>query len=762
MLAGAAAHAAPAPATPAAVTIDIPEQGADAALRRLVELTGFDLLYAPELLRGLKTSAVHGRMNAREALARMLKDTGLEVIDTGPNAAALRRRAPPPVAAPSPAPDPMAVIVTARKASESMFDVPIAITALTEPALQRRGAASVADVLPEAPGVSVYARSGLSRISIRGIATSLGGNANGFYLDDFPFSGLTVPLMPDVRAWDVQRIEVLRGPQGTLFGEGAMGGVVRTLTNPADVDGFAFATQAGWSRTEGGGANQARKAMLNVPLQPGVLAVRLAATDERSAGWLDASDGASKGLNPGAVRTGRLRLQFQPVRALSLNASYGRYRSGLPFRDAVTDGGTAGASLDFGTTPVYTLKGIGGNYDLAGWSVFYSYADSRVALHQAGSYSGDQFDDRIAIGTTTHELRLASAAGAPLQWTLGWYRRRSDRHSDTRFQAAASDRDSATASRALAAFGELSYPLPTLPMTLSLGLRHFRDRLTGRDIIGGIALPARAALFVSNNPRLAISYRPAAGQQWYASASKGYRSGQLQVAGLAALAAQHNIILPAEIKPDTIWTYEAGGKWRLPAVRLGIELAVYHSDWNDVAVRIPLGASGFNGLINSKGTRTNGIDLSVTYAATPALSATLAGGLVDARYAARVPGTGIGRGSRVDDVPRLTLSAGAEYRFALRDGWRALARAGLQHAGPHPVSANPGDADGDPVNNLRARFAFSKGNWTVALYGENLLNERGAAGYRTGARLNDTTLEWSAPRLTPRTAGIELLYAGGR
>ena len=129
------------------------------------------------------------------------------------------------------------IIVTARKREERAVDVPIALTAVSGEALELRGADNLADFLQEAPGVGVYDQgSGSQKITIRGISTSLGANENGYYLDDLPFTGVTVPIAPDVRAWDLDRVEILRGPQGTLFGEGSMGGTVRILTKGADLD----------------------------------------------------------------------------------------------------------------------------------------------------------------------------------------------------------------------------------------------------------------------------------------------------------------------------------------------------------------------------------------------------------------------------------------------------------------------------------------------------------------------------------------------
>ena len=151
------------------------------------------------------------------------------------------------------------------------------------------------------------------------------------------------------------------------------------------------------------------------------------------------------------------------------------------------------------------------------------------------------------------------------------------------------------------------------------------------------------------------------------------------------MAAANNVTLPSVIKPDTIWSYERGAKLNLLDRRVAMEYAVYHSDWRDVAVRIPFGTSGCNGLINSNCTHTNGIEATLSYAPTTGLRATQGGSVVDARYAGTVAGTGIRSGSPVDDVPRATWRASGEYDFALGGGWSGRAGAGIQHASARRV-----------------------------------------------------------------------------
>ncbi|MGN6224210.1 TonB-dependent receptor plug domain-containing protein, partial [Pseudoxanthomonas sp.] len=117
-----------------------------------------------------------------------------------------------------------AVTVTARKRDERQIDVPIAMTAVTGEQIDAMGISKVAEIIAMTPGAgSVDNGGGFTQVQIRGVSSSLGGNDNGYYLDDIPFTGVTVPWYPEVRSWDIDRVEILKGPQGTLFGEGSMG-----------------------------------------------------------------------------------------------------------------------------------------------------------------------------------------------------------------------------------------------------------------------------------------------------------------------------------------------------------------------------------------------------------------------------------------------------------------------------------------------------------------------------------------------------------
>jgi iron complex outermembrane recepter protein len=447
-------------------------------------------------------------MTPRAALAAMLEGTGVQIIDTGAGAATLRPSKAAPADAESGAAEIQNVTVTARKTTERMLDVPIAITAITGDDLRRRGASSVNDVLQDAPGVSTVDNGGFSSIAIRCISTSLGANENGYYLDDLPFTGVTVPISPDVRAWDLDRIEILRGPQGTLFGEGSMGGTVRILTNNARLGEFSFAGQAGGSHTQGGGGtNSSDKLMVNVPLGD-TLAVRIGATHEDFAGWIDDPAMGRSNVNPSQIDTQRVRVRFDPTDRLTVNGTYWNYDANLGPGTNATDDGTAPQSVSTLAAEKYTVSGLSATYDFDDFSLFYGYAKNTFNLPENGALDGGTFDSGIDIGVGSHELRASASGNGPLKWTAGLYHREANRSDTFLFPLFGLNNTSNTESSADAVFGEVSYMLSAVPIELTAGARRFRDHLRSQDFNSGISTPLASFTFNSTDPHVSVSWRP--------------------------------------------------------------------------------------------------------------------------------------------------------------------------------------------------------------------------------------------------------------
>jgi outer membrane receptor protein involved in Fe transport len=185
------------------------------------------------------------------------------------------------------------VVVTAQKRVSTVQDTPISIAATSGADLQARGITSFANLAQATPGVSLKSEGpSQTEIEMRGMTSSGGNSATvGFYLDDIPLTGPASAqnghVVIDPSLYDLSRIEVLRGPQGTLFGSGSMGGTVRLITNQPDLKEFHASAQSIVSGTDGGGLNHNDDFMVNFPLINDQLALRLVGTENYTSGWIN-------------------------------------------------------------------------------------------------------------------------------------------------------------------------------------------------------------------------------------------------------------------------------------------------------------------------------------------------------------------------------------------------------------------------------------------------------------------------------------------
>jgi iron complex outermembrane receptor protein len=185
------------------------------------------------------------------------------------------------------------VLVTAEKRVSTVQDTPVSIIAMSGDSLQERGTPSLAALAQGTPGVSLKSEGpSQTEIEMRGMTSSGGNSATvGFYLDDIPLTGPAsaqnghVVIDPDL--YDLNRIEILRGPQGTLFGSGSMGGTVRLIANQPNLSQFQSTIESVLSVTDGGGFNHKDSLMVNLPLIDDTLALRVVGTEDYTSGWID-------------------------------------------------------------------------------------------------------------------------------------------------------------------------------------------------------------------------------------------------------------------------------------------------------------------------------------------------------------------------------------------------------------------------------------------------------------------------------------------
>ena len=184
------------------------------------------------------------------------------------------------------------VVVTATRREQSLSKVPISVTALTQQSLDDRGIKDFSEVARFTPGVN-FDNSGTNNISIRGISGTGGAGTTGIYIDDTPIQMRALAFSPDEalpKSFDIDRVEVLRGPQGTLFGSGSEGGTVRYITTQPSVSKTSIYSRAEVSSTTGGDLSYELGVAAGGPLVEGTLGARLSVWYRRDGGWIDQLD----------------------------------------------------------------------------------------------------------------------------------------------------------------------------------------------------------------------------------------------------------------------------------------------------------------------------------------------------------------------------------------------------------------------------------------------------------------------------------------
>lgn len=600
----AAPHAARAAvaASEGARIFRLPSEPLTQALERFALQAGVSVGLAPGARCSGKSRSVAGSMTPGAALRRLLPDRcRAERLDPG-GFVVLGPGARPPVAAEqaaTPTPKPLEeLVVTAERRPELLSHATYAVSALDREELRRLGGGSFHDLALQLVGVTVTnLGSGRNKIFIRGLSDgSFTGNTQstvGLYLDDTPIT-YDAPD-PDLRLVDIDRVEVLRGPQGTLYGSGSIGGIVRLVTAKPDPLAFGGDVAVHAGVTEHGAPSGGVDAWLNLPLLQGAAALRGVAYWEDRGGYLDnprlglhdVNDDRRSGARLAALA--RLSEDWTLGAALahqSISAADAQYTVGASqlvrdtavrephdndFTQASATLAHAGAA-ELKITAAYTDHDLATRYDATSAypppiSGVASVVDEsqRVKLWLgeatltrnghglAGLYLGGGDEADAAL--------LTPGPDAPRQL----YTRR-DRHAEA------------------ALYGEATYQL-SRRIAVTAGGRLFARRLsTEAEGPGGSAPPARLSAHRTDQGfagKLRVSYALSPGVAFYAQVQDGYRPAGFNIPGLSGPdpAAPH---IPKVFEPDRLRSYELGGEAALLRGALRLRWDVFHADWRRV------------------------------------------------------------------------------------------------------------------------------------------------------------------------------------
>lgn len=702
------------------------------------------------------------------------------------------------------------IIVTAQKRAERLSDVPASISVIRTEDLARQGVVRFSDYAARIPGLSLTSgRTGIAQITLRGITTGAAqpGSTTGYYVDEAPVGSVNAytggsSITPDLDPTGLAQIEVLKGPQGTLYGAGAVGGLLKFATAAPDFDAFAGRLSAGVTANKSDVGYSAR-GMANVPLAPGALVLQVSGFYRKDPGYIDNVNSrlAAKDINTARLRGGRavLAAKLGPDVMLKLSALG---------QDTTSDANNTGDVDAVTLKPLYgDLKANRfvrekGHVRLRLYNAMLSARLGKVDLVSSTTYQRIYFKDiadatrsfgaavgplvglgsnlGVRVNTIKHTTRWSQEArasadgllGGALDVQAGFYWTKEDDENripgmDT-FHAATGaaitlPRPIAIASidssyEEYSAFGSARVHVGERFDVLA-GLRFSHDRQTYlQDYQGLIVGPTR--LIVPGKESGDVTtwlvsprYRVSDSLMIYGRVATGYRPG-----GPNPAPPTGNI--PLTFQPDKLTQYEIGFKASSADRRLSLDGALFHTDWNDVQIQTSGG--GFNFLVNGGKARSRGGELTLRYRPVQGLALGTNLSYIDARLISAAPAAGGLDDDRLPYVPRWSGSASADYTLALGSEVEATFGGSLNFTSDRQSDYTqrlPKRLAGYATVDLRA--GVESGYLSLSVFARNLTDKRAVnvVSFSGLAPSNTSGVTYYASYVQPRTVGAEAVVS---
>jgi len=532
------------------------------------------------------------------------------------------------------------VVITATKREAKIQDVPLSISAMTGSFMQETGLDDLQDFALAVPGLEMFNGSpGVTKVVMRGINSFAGTAVVGQYLNEVPITGDSDTGF-DIKTYDIERVEFLKGPQGTLFGEGSMGGTVRYITRKPQLDGFEFSAQvkAGMIK-DSDDIDSGIDAMINVPIVHDIIGLRVVTSFRDEAGFLNNDLTGEEDANKIESFNTRISAEFVPTEKLTITAiaslasmdvegyfmgntdtlSYYRYPNDYKdveyniydltinydfgFAQFTAATGYVDQSSDFRIDYIEQVFGANYNFEMMGlipWVIPY--------IEQIWA------DYTTEVNVLSQEIRLVSSTDGPLQWTIGGFYREKDVDQYELFQSSYIDgtqapadwgtifggaifppgtliglQDMSNGYEQLAGFGEVEYEV-IKGLKATVGARYFTETVSFENINYGLIVnPAAPHLDIDPQdeevdfdkfiPKFNLAYQPSEDFMVYGTISGGFRSGSINdnaIVGQGGLT-QDDI----SVDPETLWNYELGLKSTWLNGSLIFNAAIYYMDWTD-------------------------------------------------------------------------------------------------------------------------------------------------------------------------------------
>ena len=718
------------------------------------------------------------------------------------------------------------VVVTAEKRESTVQKTPISITAISGVDLQAQGITDLVSVAQQVPGLSFKTSGpGQTEFEMRGL-TSTGGESPtvGFYLDE---TALTPPAMAqngkvviDPSLFDLNRIEILRGPQGTLYGAGSMGGTIKLVTNAPDPKQVAASVQGTGSGTDGGGFNHTENAMLNLPLLQDFAALRLVVTDKHISGWIDrdvldpfpleVNNSTQRGdvaaapvakrvteSNTENLKGGRATLLVQPVEGLSITAGvlYQRINQSGPSTIDVPPGNEVHYQPFDLAEPfkdTFNLQDLTIKYDFDGFQVVSATSSwtreqnqtqdiSEAMQDYIGGFLGppadfpfSTADGGLGAGTISEddytrqlseELRVASTGNGPLQWLVGGYY--STFHATSHvysyydgFTALFGTNNLADNHRLLdvdqSAFFGEASYLLPYSLKATVGARYYNFHSNSATSVSGVSANGTSATLFGSAQNSGVSPK----------LNLAYiPNDNMTVYGTVSKGFRPggpNSPIPPPCTPAP----KQFGPDSVWSYELGEKLRML-----DARVTINgdvyyedwsniqqqvAPGCGYKYTTNAGKAKVYGAELEAAVVVVPGLVFSQSVGYTHATNSTTIPDAGVTAGDRLLDVPEVTANTTLTYRYPLAGTMNAIAR----------VNNSYFDSIQDITfarNTLPAydlvdtRFGVESNRWSVLIFVDNLTNKKALLS-DTGALSANISILNRVATNQPRTIGADLSY----
>ena len=634
------------------------------------------------------------------------------------------------------------IVVTALRRDTRIQDTPLAISAVTGASLETAGTTSFTDLTRNAPSLRIVdSGPGQRRVIVRGV-TAAGEPTVGVYYDEAPVSGSvstssdSSATTPDFRLFDVARAEVLRGPQGTLFGAGSMGGTLRIIFEKPKADRLEAAFSGNMTTVKSGKEGASVDAMINIPIVQDVLAIRAVGNYNQFAGYVDNIRLGLKDINDGNSYGGRLLARFTPNSDITLDlaanyekvatdssrwisetgvkyATNGRAESGNYDENKLFNGTL---TWDFGpvamtASTTYTDRKRINMGDVSDTFIGRDTPAGCTTYRKVGCANPAVYADYLAdtrslfssvlwqpnkVTNWANEVRFSTTGSGPFQATAGVYMQ--DRDTTVRSTLLLADpvtgeiRDPDVAAniaydrtindtlKQKAAFAELSYTLFD-KLTLTAGTRYYEYKKTvggridlGQEHYSSVVTPYTEAKTKDNGfvYKFNISYQVNDDVMVYTQAAQGFRPGGVNQ--VIGLSAGL-----AAYDSDSLWNYEIGVKSE-PFRRVYFNVAGYCIDWDDLQVSARTSGTGsvFGLIANAGAARIEGVEVELSAEPADGLMLSANGAFTDARLTedqkSAVVTTTAKKGDRLAFVPRWNVGASAEYTAPMTDTLEGFGR----------------------------------------------------------------------------------------